>query len=473
MTASNVEQATTGRVQDFSLDADTALARLETDGVAGIQNHIVHGDCLDVLPHLPDESVRLVHTSPPYNIDRAYKDVADDKALPEYKAFLRAVADEVYRVLKPNGSFFFQTGYSEADGEDRELFPIDMLTYPDFKEIGFKLWDRIIWRYYGGMAFRRKFRNNHETILWWVRPGRENLSPYFDPDAVRERPKSYDKRNNLWGKNPSNIWAEERVAYGSHRRRTSHVAIYPEAVTERIIRSCSRPEEVVLDPFAGSGTTPAVARSLGRAWIGIEISKSYVEEAVDRAAACQPNEWQTLASGLVKCLCFDNDEGTRDLERCCARFRHWLEQLPLDEYENHLQIELQKVYPDGADGGQNKAAKPGVWEKFDRFFEESDPTHPIILASRILDVSFGQRARWNGLRKFDHTVAQLGMMVDAFEASPSAESFLLSITSCEPSSYSATEDRLRFAGPPLRFASSEEPPVGSELVQEQPDLFTA
>lgn len=465
-------QMTGEAVEDFSLDADDAVVRLERDGATGVRNHIVEGDCLEVLPHLPAESVDLVHTSPPYNIDRAYKDVADDRALPEYKAFLRAVTAEIYRVLKPNGSFFFQTGYSEADGDDRELFPIDMLTYPDFKEIGFKLWDRIIWRYYGGMAFQRKFRNNHETILWWVRPGPDGLSPYFNPDAVRERPKSYDKRNNLWGKNPSNIWAEERVAFGSHRRKTSHVAIYPEAVTERIIRSCSRQDEVVLDPFAGSGTTPAVARSLGRAWIGIEISEPYADEAVERVAGRQPSEWQTLASGLVKCLCFDNEEGEADLERCGARLRHWVDQLPLNEYEQHLQNELRKVYPDGPEAGQNKTAKPDVWQGFDNFFEESDPAHPIVLASKILDASYRQRAQWNGLRKFKHTVRLLQELVDDYEEYSREASFLVSISTSEPSSFLVTDNQIRFIGPPLPFPASEAPPVGSELIREQPDLFT-
>lgn len=467
-----MEQTTAGKMQDFSLDVEDALLRLNADGIAGIQNHIVRGDCLEILPQLPDESVDLVHTSPPYNIDRAYKEVADDRALPEYKAFLRAVTAEVYRVLKPNGSFFFQTGYSEADGDDRELFPIDMLTYPDFKDIGFKLWDRIIWRYYGGMAFRRKFRNNHETILWWVRPGEKGLSPYFNPDAVRERPKSYDKRNNLWGKNPSNIWAEERVAFGSHRRKTSHVAIYPEAVTERIIRACSRQGEVVLDPFAGSGTTPAMARSLGRAWIGIEISEPYAAEAASRVAERQPNEWQTLSSGLVKCLCFDNEEGVRDLGRCSARLRHWIDQLPLNEYEKHIENELRKVYPEGPGEGQNKPAKPAVWERYDSFFEESDPAHPIVLASSILDASYRQRARWNGLRKFKDTVGLLALLHGAHERAPTSESFLLDIVSSEPGSFAATENQIRFNGHPLRFTSSEEPPVGSELVREQPDLFS-
>ena len=191
------------------------------------------------LGDFPSDSVDLIHTSPPYNIEKHYADSSDDLEHGEYLQLLADVFSECYRVLQPGASLFLQTGYSQD--MSAEIFPIDMLSYRVMRSIGYKLWDRIVWHYRGGMSFTRKFKNTHETILWWVKPQADgSFQPFFDVDAVREQSKSYDKRNNLLGKNPGNVWSEDRVAFGGHARDTSHIAIYPESVTERIIRACTR-----------------------------------------------------------------------------------------------------------------------------------------------------------------------------------------------------------------------------------------
>ncbi len=245
----------------------SASAFLERDFDPG-HSGIICGDSLEVLPHLPDDSVDLIHTSPPYNIEKPYASGITDKApLSEYLEFLDSVIGEIKRVVRPGGSIFWQTGYTQYDEAGSEIVPIDHLSHVMFRgdPHPVQLWDRIIWRYWGGHAFTKKFTNKHETIMWCVKPGAE---PRFCVEEVRERAKSYDKRNNFWGRNPGNVWDVDRVAFGSSGQ-TSHIAVFPEEVTERIVRACSSPDDFVLDPFSGSGTVAKVARGLGRRWLGI------------------------------------------------------------------------------------------------------------------------------------------------------------------------------------------------------------
>lgn len=440
-------QSATSTKMPFLCSPEEACECIRSQGTVGI-NTIIVGNCLNVLPLLPDESVDLIHTSPPYNIGKEYTGFDDARSLWEYREFLGKVIQECYRVLKPNGSFFFQSGYSEEDRYSREIYPIDMLSYDLFKDAGFKLWDRIIWHYFGGMSFSRKFKNNHETILWWVRPGPGQLAPYFDVDAVRERTRSYDKRNNLWGKNPGNVWIEDRVAYGSNRRDTTHIAVYPEGITERIIRACSQPGWVVLDPFAGSGTTPMMARALGRKWVGIEISPVYAREAASRVGSRQPGEAWNLASCILKVEGFENNH--RRLPACvlATKLRVWLDSCPLDEWHRTWEEQIAKTgLGNGPQSDEGKDRKPEVWAYFDELF--SNPPNrlrQLVVASRLLDALYPQRRVWNNVRKYKHTLDLIARLRD--DASQ-GEQFVAALASEEPSSYSLEETWVYFHGKPV------------------------
>lgn len=184
-----------------------------------MENRIALGDAAAVLSMLPDDSVDLVHTSPPYNIDKPYESSPSDRnSIEEYRAFLRLVIGEMKRVVRPGGSVFWQTGYTQEEGESREIIPIDLMSYEIFREAPgpFSLWDRIIWRYWGGHAFTKKFTNKHETIMWYVKPGAE---PKFSADAVRERPKEYDNATTSGEETPatSGKWTGWRSARRSRR----------------------------------------------------------------------------------------------------------------------------------------------------------------------------------------------------------------------------------------------------------------
>lgn len=424
---------------------------------------IVLGDSREALRVVASGSVDLIHTSPPYNIEKPYAHVDDALGDEEYLGLLRDVFSECFRTLRPHGSLFFQVGYSETSGAGREIVPIDTLTYPLFREIGFRLWDRVVWHYFGGMSFTRKFKNTHEVILWWVKPGpKGELAPYFDVDGVRERSRSYDKRNNLLGKNPGNVWLADRVAYGGHARQTSHIAVYPEAITERIVRACSRPGDMVVDPFAGSGTTPAVARSLGRRWLGIEISPTYATEAGHRVGAKQGSEVETLGSGLLKAVAFGNTPGKRPFDFLVDSYTAWLKRCDLGRYAEMLGNELTGVFVGDLFGSRmNKSAKPGAWRFFDEFFRSGAPEHdPLVTASSVLDASYAQRRRWNGLRRFRDTVVQLGELVNLTDNKPT--DLVGRLVDQEPTSFTAEGNYVIFNGPPLILRKSSSHDEGEE-----------
>jgi len=404
-------------------------------------NRIVLGDAIEVLAGLPDDSVGLVHTSPPYNINRPYASSASDRnAANEYVNFLGQAIDHLKRVVRPGGSVFWQTGYTKDETEPRGIIPIDMLSYDIFRsgETPFMLWDRIIWRYWGGHAFTRKFTNKHETILWFVKPGAD---PTFLVDEVRERSKEYDKRNNFWGRNPGNVWEVDRVAFGS-TEQTSHIAVFPEELTERIVRACSVPGELVLDPFAGSGTVPKVAHGLGRPWLGIEISPLYAAEASMRIGFQQPSEPDSLASGLVKHIVFKDQPGALPLAETARALSAWMSRHSFGHLRESLAADIASVF--GDKNGRN-AVKPGVWAEYDGMIARSHD-NPVVLADRLLARSYKLRQRFNGVRRYQSALTALEALA-ANLAGSDAAGYVARIASQEPSSFRMTGEDLALVAP--------------------------
>lgn len=453
----------------FVLGGEHAARSLST----GSLDLILQGDSREVLPHLEEASVDLVHTSPPYNIGKEYKSFEDTKNVLDYEGFLNEVIVQCFRVLKPGGSLFFQTGYSESDrGEEREIVPIDVFTYPLFKAAGFRLWDRIIWHYFGGMSFSRKFKNGHETIYWWTRPN-NGEPPHFDVDAVREASRSYDKRNNLWGKNPGNVWIEDRVAFGGSQRATSHIAVYPESITERIIRACAPPDGIVLDPFAGSGTTPAMARSLGRQWIGIEISAEYATEAAVRVGEKQPSEQKTLASSLLKHLVFSGSRVSTDVRKAGESLQLFFQHVPFGLYEER-RADLLGPILDSATVGATKNDKPNVWAFFDGVLSQPPSDFiPIFRASRLLDIAYPQRRLWNGVRRYCQTLDLLTAVRTELDSAEDLATYVLDLVSDEPTTYVRSSKRISILRPTsaVRDPTQRRPPTADQVPLFEEGLF--
>ena len=398
---------------------------------------IVCGDAFDVLPHLPSDSVDLIHTSPPYNIEKPYASrVSDNAPISEYLEFLSSVIAEMKRVVRPGGSIFWQTGYTQDDDSGPEIVPIDHLSHDLFRTNPhqFMLWDRIIWRYWGGHAFTKKFTNKHETIMWYVKPGSE---PQFYVDDVRERAKSYDKRNNFWGRNPGNVWEVDRVAYGS-TGQTSHIAVFPEEVTERIVRACSSPGDLVLDPFAGSGTVPRVARSLSRRWLGIEISPTYAEESSLRIGRQQPCEADALASELLLGLALSSGGRSIPLEDATNLLVAWLNQIDRKASRTEFEDDVAFVF---ANKNGRTREKADIWKKYDDHLgtQKLAVRDPIAVADSLLCRRYKLRHHFNGVRRFRTALDAMDEIVNSL-LRESDLSYVLRILDQEPTTYALTGD---------------------------------
>ncbi|MDP6452819.1 MAG: site-specific DNA-methyltransferase [SAR202 cluster bacterium] len=405
-----------------------------------IEGHVVIEDCLRVLKRFPDDCVDLIHTSPPYNIDKPYEESVDDNATHnEYRAFLNDAIHEFKRVLKPGGSIFWQTGYTQAsDARSAGILPIDIISYPLFVngDIAMNLWDRIIWRYFGGHAFKRKFTNKHETIMWYVKPGAE---PFFDVDEVREKAKEYDKRNNFWGRNPGNVWEIDRIAAGS-TEQTSHIAVFPELLSEKIIRACSRPGDLILDPFSGSGTVPKVARSLSRKWVGIETSRTYAEQSSVRIGFQQPSELDSLASEKIKRLAFQNRKTTLATSEIASTLKLWASETILDPVVDTFSRDVSSAL-DGQDTA--RASKKAAWEKYDRLINGQLSADAVVDADSLLLRSYKNRHMLNGVSRYKSALEILQRFVSiCSDSDERLRSEVTRIAQQEPSSFDVVDGQI-------------------------------
>ena len=413
---------------------------LHREQVRSLENHIVVGDAVDVLSTLPDNCVDLVHSSPPYNIDKPYELGAPDKSsIGEYCAFLERSITQLKRIVRPGGSIFWQTGYTQSSRGSREIIPIDLLSYDFFRQNPnrFALWDRVIWRYWGGHAFTKKFTNKHETIMWYVKEGAE---PFFSADAVRERAKEYDKRNNFWGRNPGNVWEVDRVAFGM-TEQTSHIAVFPEEISERIVRACSQPGDLVLDPFAGSGTVPKVAHGLGRRWLGVEISPLYASEAAIRIGYQQPSEADSLASEIIKKIGFNGKRGVIRVVDLKRRLSEWASQISVQQLWKSYQRDIDSVFQ--VSNGRN-AIKRGIWAKYDSLLDgKGGLSDPVKTADHMLLSCYRLRRHFNGVTRYRSALTAL-TEVSVSIAGDADGTYLKAIARQEPSSFKLTVSHIEF-----------------------------
>ncbi len=233
-------------------------------------NHLICGDAVKEMSKLPEASVDLVIADPPYNLGKDYGNNRDLMAWHEYENFTRSWITEALRTLKPEGSLYIFMGV-------RFISRLFMILEDEFK-LNFNGW--ITWHYTQGMGRKTGFSPRHEDILYFTKT--QNYT--FNLDAIRIPQKYYRERNNMAGANPGDVWQFSHVHY-SNPEREDHPTQKPEALMERIIRASSNQNELILDPFVGSGTTCRVAKALGRKWIGIDINPAYIEMSQKRLDA--------------------------------------------------------------------------------------------------------------------------------------------------------------------------------------------
>jgi len=257
-------------------------------------NRVHRGDCLDLLALMPDASVHLAFADPPFNIGYDYDSYDDRLAADVYLKWSRQWMGEVARVLRPDGTFWLAIG-DEYAAE---------LKVTATRELGFTCRSWVVWYYTFGVHCKYKFARSHAHLFQFVK----NPEAFtFNTDAVRvpsARELVYgDKRASPTGRLPDDTWilrpqdlpegfaADGDTWYfprvcGTFKERSGwHGCQMPEQLLGRIIRASSHEDDVVLDPFGGSGTTLAVAKKLGRRFIGLELSEQYAKRIDDRLAA--------------------------------------------------------------------------------------------------------------------------------------------------------------------------------------------
>jgi len=372
--------------------------------ISNRDHSLVCGDCRHILAAIPPESIALTHTSPPYNIGRGYRGFKDKQDIGEYSELLRGVMEQLFRVTKVGGSVFWQVGYTTVRRRNGDgiggIVPLDSILLPIAQDAGFIVWDRIVWNYHGSMAFQSKFTNRHETILWLTKASGElKNGPFFNLDDVRERSKSYDSRNHLLGRNPGNVWYAERVAYGS-TGQTSHIAVFPEEVSEKIVRACSSPGDLLLDPFAGSGTLPKVALTLGRRFIGSDLSEQYASEADERLRLWGASETENLAIGLLVKYGFHSRPGQESRKTLADVLDMHIGGSDLDRELCDLEAQVSQVLLAERVTKSVKAKKQELWQVYDEIIEAGDESQEILAADRALAFCYAHRSRWNGVRRY-------------------------------------------------------------------------
>lgn len=268
--------------------ADFRHAGFDLPGASNAwKDSIIKGDCVAALEALPSHSVDAIFADPPYNLqlggalhrpDQSLVDAVDDEwdqfaSFEAYDAFTRAWLLACRRVLKPNGTIWVIGSY-------HNIFRVGAI----MQDLNFWLLNDIVWRKTNPMPnFKgRRFQNAHETMIWASRDAKAK-SYTFNYEALKASNDDVQMRSD---------WLFP-ICSGNERLKGEdgkkiHPTQKPEALLARVIMSCTKPGDVVLDPFFGSGTTGAVAKRLGRHFVGIEREQDYIDAASARIAAVEP-----------------------------------------------------------------------------------------------------------------------------------------------------------------------------------------
>ncbi|MDP2619682.1 MAG: site-specific DNA-methyltransferase [Hyphomicrobiales bacterium] len=263
------------------------MGKLRRGGEASYINEVLIGDSIEIMASLPKASVDLVFADPPYNLqlegellrpNNSRVDGVDDawdkfSSFADYDAFTRAWLGEARRVLKPHGTAWVIGSY-------HNIFRVGTA----MQDLGYWILNDIVWRKTNPMPnFRgRRFTNAHETLIWAARDAGKT-SYTFNYEAMKALNDDLQMRSD---------WLLP-ICSGSERLkdehgRKAHPTQKPEALLYRVILASSKPGDLVLDPFFGTGTTGAVAKRLGRAYLGIERDPAHAEAARKRLQTVTP-----------------------------------------------------------------------------------------------------------------------------------------------------------------------------------------
>lgn len=255
-------------------------------------------DALDFCKTLPSGSVKLIITSPPYNIGKEYE---TKSSIDEYIRNMLPILDELTRILSDDGSICWQTGNFVDNGE---VYPLDIYFYPYFKKLGLHLRNRIIWHFGHGLHCSKRFSGRYETLLWFTKSDDYT----FNLDDVRIPSKYPGKRyfkgdkkgkisGNPKGKNPEDVWEmtldrlfddwdaqiwEIPNVKNNHPEKVEHPCQFPVELAERCVLALTDENDTVYDPFSGVGSALIAALKNNRQAYGTDLEQSYIDIGLDR-----------------------------------------------------------------------------------------------------------------------------------------------------------------------------------------------
>lgn len=268
-------------------------------------------DALSFLKKQKDSSIKLIITSPPYNIGKEYETVT---SLKQYLEKIEPIISESVRTLSDDGSICWEVG-NYIDPVNSEVYPLDIYYYELFKKYGLQLRNRIIWHFGHGLQCEKRFSGRYETILWFSKT--DNYT--FNLDDVRipskyPGKKSYKGENkgklsgNPKGKNPEDVWQAtverlyddwERQIWdvpnvkSNHPEKTVHPCQFPIELVERCVLALTNENDIVYDPFAGVGSTLLAALKNNRRAYGTELMQEYIEIGKERIEKLSKDELKT------------------------------------------------------------------------------------------------------------------------------------------------------------------------------------
>lgn len=287
-----------------------------------ISMQLLLGDVLDRIKEIEDESVDLIVTDPPYNLNKNYGNTKDNLLHNDYIEFTRKWVKEAHRVLKKDGTIYIFMGMKY----------ISYLYIILEEELGMKFNSWITWYYTQGIGKKKGFSPRHDDILMFNKSDKFK----FNLDNVRVPQKYYRSINNMRGANPGNVWEFSHIHYCNGNRK-KHPTQKPEALFERMILASSDNGDTVLDCFLGSGTSARVCQQLGRNFIGIELNEEYMNIAKERLE----EEFTGFDSTDEKMLRVPNDLNNKEIrEEYIRNHIDWF----LSNHESDRKKFLDNVY---------------------------------------------------------------------------------------------------------------------------------
>lgn len=232
--------------------------------------NIQQGDCIKLMKDIADGTVDLVIADPPYNLGKEYGEGRDVFTHEEYINFSKQWLTECHRILKNTGSIYVFAGFRYIS------YIYEILE----RQLGMKFVNWICWHYTQGIGKTRGFSPRHDDILLFSKTDKYK----FNIDNVRVPQKYYRATNNMRGANPGDVWEISHIHY-CQQNRQQHPTQKPEAIIERMILASTDPDDMIVDPFCGSGTTPRVCQQTKRKCIGIEINTEYINLINERLSS--------------------------------------------------------------------------------------------------------------------------------------------------------------------------------------------